>query len=329
MRAAAVVLLGALAGLAQAVPARAQGLGEPAPAPECCLSLLLPLGGRALALGNALSARTSPDAVYLNPAGLAGLRGSQFAVQRASSFAGDLTGLSVFFVAPAVGTLGLSYRLLDQGTQEIRDENDMLLGEFTVREHALLASFATELVAGLSAGVNYKLYHLAPGCSGGICGQEDGSGTTHGIDLGVRFAPRRLPALRVGASVLNLGFRLQVINQQQADRFPTRLRVGAAYDLLAHVPVDSALALWASVEVARTLGADPPRTLPAFGLELSFRDAAFVRAGHVSGTGDEGWTALGIGLKYDRFSVAVAMPFGQGVLDSGEDPFHITFGVAF
>ena len=311
--------------LAQAAPARAQS-GGGAPPPECCKPLLVPLGGRATALGNALAARSSVDAVYVNPAGLADLEDDQVVVQRASTFAGEFTGVSVFFARPGIGTLGITYRLADLLEQEITVDPGTTIGEFAIRDHALLASFATEVVAGLYAGFNYKLYHT--GCSG-LCGSEDASGTTHGVDLGVRFAPTLVPALRLGASVLNLGFPLQVINRQQADRLPTRLRVGAAYDVLAHVRADSALALWVSAEVSRTVGIEPVGTIPAVGLELAYRNAAFVRAGHARGDGMEGWTALGVGFEYDRFSVAVARPFGEDVADSGQEPFQITFGVKF
>lgn len=325
-RALVTIVFAGLAVLVQAVPARAQA-GGAVPPTECCKPLLVPLGGRATALGNALSARSSVDAVYINPAGLAGLRDDQFVVQRATTFAGEFTGLSVFFARPGIGTLGITYRLADMLEQEVTDRNSpIVIGEFAIRDHALLASFATEVVSGLYAGLNYKLYHS--GCSG-TCGPELGSGTTHGVDLGVRYAPALLPALRVGAAVLNLGFPLQVINRQQADRMPARLRIGAAYDVLAHLPADSALALWVSAEVLRTLGAEAGVTIPAVGVELSYRDAAFVRAGHVRADGLEGWTALGVGFEYNRFSVAVARPFGQDLVDSGREPFQITFGVHF
>jgi len=288
--------------------------------------LLVPLGGHATAVGNALAARVSVDAVYVNPAGLAGLRDDQFVVHRASTFVAEFTGLSVFLARPGIGTLGITYRLADLLEQEATGDGGIVGGKFAIRDHALLASFATDVGAGLYAGFSYKLYHT--GCSG-ACGPDTGSGTTHGVDLGVRYAPEWVPALRVGASVLSLGFPLQVINRRQADRLPTRLRVGAAYDVLAHVPADSALALWVSAEVSRTLGTEPAATIPAVGIELSYRNAAFVRAGHVRGEGLEGWTALGVGLEYDRFSVAVARPFGEDVSASGSEPFQITFGVRF
>src|SRR5690606_26802124 len=197
-----------------------------------------------------------------------------FVVPPASTFASESPGVSVFFARPGIGTLGITYRLADLLEQEITDLNGQVIGEFAIRDHALLASFATEVVAGLYAGFNYKLYHTA--CSG-LCGPENASGTTHGVDLGVRFAPAVAPALRLRASVLSLGFPLQVINRQQADRLPTRLRVGAAYDVLAHVRPDSALALWVSAEISRTVGIEPVGAIPAVGLELSYRNAAFVR----------------------------------------------------
>ncbi|NIU74474.1 MAG: hypothetical protein GWN71_13080, partial [Gammaproteobacteria bacterium] len=50
------------------------------PENECCLVLLIPVGARAVALGGALTSRSSADAVFRNPAGLAGLEQDAFFV---------------------------------------------------------------------------------------------------------------------------------------------------------------------------------------------------------------------------------------------------------
>jgi len=284
------------------------------------------VGARALAVGHALAARPSPDAVFVNPAGLARLRGDQFVVHHATNVAGDATALSLLFAREAIGTLGLSYQLLDAGEIESTDEAGNVTGVLALRDHMLWASFATPISRELAAGFNYKLYRLSATCTR-VCGEDAQSGTTHAVDVGVQYRPGWLPSLEVGVSVVSLGFPLQVVNAAQADELPTRLRVGAAYNVLGRARPDTALALWISLEVSQSVR-DPGRRIPSIGVELAVRDAVFLRAGHAGGEGLEGWTAIGLGVQHQRFTVGVAKPFGVSGLDSGREPFQVSFGVA-
>src|SRR3989337_2102979 len=71
--------------------------------------LLLPVRARATVLGQAGSpASGSSEAVFWNPAGLATLASSEFAVQYASTFASDNTALSVYLRNRRPGTVGVT-----------------------------------------------------------------------------------------------------------------------------------------------------------------------------------------------------------------------------
>lgn len=267
------------------------------------------------------------EAVFINPAGLVGLRGDQFMIHRSSGLAGEGNTFSVLFSREHVGTIGVTYHILDGGEIVATDMSGRPVGTLLIRDHLLVASFATYVGYGLSAGFNYKLYHFANTCRGS-CGGESTSGSTHAVDVGVQLNPRWLPALQIGASVLSIGFPLQVVNFEQADVLPSRLRLGFAYNALSHSALDSIADLWVSAEISQSLR-HSDRRVPSIGVELAFEDALFLRAGYVRGQALEGWTAIGLGVRYQRFQVSVAKPFGAAAGDPDLDLFEMTFGIRF
>ncbi|MBI4410398.1 MAG: PorV/PorQ family protein [Gemmatimonadetes bacterium] len=330
-----------LAVLLLALPAAALGQGrrfspavplEPAdqlqsPNAECCLILLLPVGARAVALGGATVARTSPDAVFANPAGLAGIAANELVLHYTASVAGQTTAVSLLFTPAVVGTLGASYQLVDHGEIEQTDETGQSVGSLSLRHHVLVASFGTVVTGGLAAGLNYKLYQFRIGCRG-ACRLERRTATTHAVDAGIRYVPERLPALQLGAAVTSVGFALQVVNAEQADPLPTRVRLGAAYEVLRHLQPDSTVALWVAVELADRWR-DPGSPQASLGLELAASEAVFLRAGYTYGDGLETGGSVGLGLRYARFTVAIAKSFVPSVLDPEEEPLQLTFGMSF
>lgn len=293
---------------------------------ECCLVLLLPVGARSASVGGALTAATGVDAVFINPAGLAALGANHFIIHQ-NSMSADATAFSFLLAPRGAGTLGLSYQLHDIGDIENTDEHGRTIGSLAIRHHLLVASYGVPVHGGLSAGMNYKLYQFRIGCSG-ACAGEEVAATTHAVDVGIHFRPSRYPALQLGAALVNTGFALQVVNAQQADPLPRRLRAGVLYDLLWHLPFSKAYALWLATEMT----AVPDRSeaiQPAVGIEFSAHDAVFLRMGYVSGTGVGTGTSMGIGMRHSRFDMAVAKSFVSSRLDLFDEPIQFTFGVAF
>lgn len=322
----------AVGGAACLIPARAAAQGDGAdaraPASECCLVLLLPVGARTIALGRALTATASPDAAFANPAGLAGLDGGHFMIHH-TDVAAEANAFSLLLTPGSAGTVGVSYELVDFGEIEHTDDRGQTIGAITLRHHVLIASFAADVGGGVAAGLNYKLYQFRIGCRG-MCGGEEVTATTHAVDIGVRYHPATAPALELGVAVVNVGFPLQVINAQQADPLPVRARLGAAYELLHRVrPVEGIELRWAldvlldAVDRWREFGA--PRL--STGLELDVRDAIFLRAGYVPGDGIGTGAAIGIGVNYDRFAIAVARSFASSPLEAAEEPMQFSFGL--
>src|SRR3954469_9402955 len=66
--------------------------------------LLIPVGGKAAALGQAAVADDgSSESAFWNPAGLAGLRHSEVAIHRANTFASNNTVLSGYLASRSLG----------------------------------------------------------------------------------------------------------------------------------------------------------------------------------------------------------------------------------
>jgi hypothetical protein len=311
------------------------GLGTlPAPthaptalAKACCVSLLDPTGARALSLGDAVTARPAADALFANPSLLGPLVDDQFLVHNASTSIADLNTFTLL-LATSVGSFALSYRLNDFGEIATTGETPggPETGSSAFTEHSLIATYGTRIGAGFSAGVSYKLFQLRLDCRG-FCGTEPFAATTHMLDLGAHWAAPPIPGLELGASLVNVGFPLQVINEAQASPPPARLRVGAAYEVLQHSQLDSIARLRVSVDAVQNVASPGLPTLNA-GAELSLDETLFVRAGYGGGAGAAGGAGLGVGLRYDRFDLAVAKSFSSSPLETG-DPFQVSFGIRF
>lgn len=316
----ALVLATAVAGLGQSAPAATQ---EGSSSYECCQTLLYPIGARAMALGNALAARPMAEAMVVNPAGLARLPSSEFRVHSDRSDVNNTTTFTISFGVGRAGVAAIGYRLLDWGESLATDENNNPLGSFSITDQMLSASFATTVLPNVDAGVTYKLLQWRLDCAV-IC--QSASGTTNLVDLGLRADVPWVRSLQVGLSATQLGLPVQVENAAQSDPTPTRIRIGAAYEVLQHFRPDSTVQLFASVDVVNGIRAGIERTAAA-GLELVFDRALFVRLGYASGVGKGTGGSVGVGLVWERFDVSVAKAFSAS--DDGTEPFQVTFAISF
>jgi hypothetical protein len=296
------------------------------PATECCLVLLLPVGANSVALGRALTARPSLDGAFANPAGLAGLQESHFTVHR-TALAGDATALSLILTPARVGTLGLSYQLLDVGEIEATDDRGQTIGSLSLRHHLLIATYATPITGGVSTGFNYKFYQFRVGCSGS-CSEQALTTTAHAVDLGLRYSPRQVPTLQIGALVSNLGFAPQSAQAQDGDLLPLRLRLGIAYEVLGHLLPELPVAAWLAFELEDSWRT-PGSPTPSFGIELNADEMVFLRAGYVPGNGTGTGTAVGIGISYTRFIISVAKAFGTPFTENDAEAVQVSFGIGF
>jgi hypothetical protein len=297
------------------------------PASECCLELLLPVGARSVAMGQALVTSGDPESLFVNPAGLAWLHRGVFTVHHGTNQQAQMDALTVLFTPKRIGTIGLTYHLFDYGATDATDINGLPIGTLSTRAQMLVLSYATYVVPTISAGVNYRLYNFRSDCAGS-CSEFQFSGTTQGLDAGVQYRSVSARGLRAGASLDNVGFALQIVNADQSDPPPLRLRLGASYEVLHHFRPDTTLALRVAVQ-SDVKVRNGSGVVPSVGVELSVNQAIFLMAGYRGGEGLNTGLAVGVGLRYERFEVAVAKAFSSSSLDTQTEPLQLTFAVGF
>ena len=283
-----------------------------------------------------MTARTSIDGLFFNPASLANFGRDELIVHHANTLQGEGQNIALSYVHDVRvwrATFALTGVLVDLGEIEQTDENGLPLGNLAASEKHLHLTFATPIARGLRGGFTFTVYNIS----------VDKSATSWLIDGGLQYSVPRVRGLELGASLMHAGPGLQVINAAQRDPTPRRLRFGAAYEL-GHVFLrDSAVSFWLSGDMVgrlRTFGGDTATAdsirgrasgwAPAFnvGAELAFDQTIFFRAGYAM-SGDNlaaGGGGIGIGIRLKRFTFAVGQSFGT--TQEGE-PFQISFGYTF
>ena len=295
---------------------------------EGALFLLLPVGAQAVSLGRAMTWVEGVEGVFWNPAGLAGVERSQAVIFRGDHVAGTATAVTSLWARQGVGALGASYFLLDAGQIDQTDEFGNYTGTITIRNHLGILSGATRIGSRLSAGVNLKVIRFQLACRG-ICGDEGTMATTYAIDAGIQGTPTE--TLRLGAMVAHLGPSLQVLNAEQADPLPSRLRVAAAYNVIATFTETDELRGWVAVEVEdrlRDIGS--PSLYVGSELIAGGSEALSLRAGWVfSDLNQEDGGRVGLGLLYERFNLSIAKSLAVSSLTGETEPVHVTFSIGF
>ena len=318
------LVLGALA--VTAGPLRAQD----AP-PEGGIFLLLPVGAKAVSLGRAMTAQAGGESVFWNPAGLGELSQAQLLLYR-GDYVGDLRGTAAsgLLSRAGVGTIGLTYHLLDVGDQELTDGQGNVLGTISVRNHLGVASVATRVWNRLNLGFNFKVLQFRQSCRG-QCLDPGVTATTYAVDVGLQITDLAGLPLRLGAMIAHAGPRFQVLNEEQADPLPTRMRVSADYEVLGQLVEIPGVELHVTAEVEdrwRHPGSPSLYLGTEFGAQVD-PAVLLVRAGYVKGNGEQlDGAAVGVGLRYQRFDLGVAKSLASNITGAAE-PVHVTFGLLF
>ncbi len=317
-------------GLALVLPLGLHGQDSEPGSAEGALFLLLPVGAQGVALGRAMTAVPSPESAFWNPAGLASMEKSQLVIMRGDHLVGEGTALSGLMVRQPIGVVGLSYELLDEGEQDLTDIEGNVRGAISVRSHVGIVSLATRLTGWLDVGFNLKVVQFNLSCTG----QCDGAGvrsTGWAMDAGVQSQPIGGLPLRLGAMLAHLGPDFQVVNAEQADPLPSRIRVSAAYNFLRHFVDTDGINLWVRLEVEDRWRDPGDATSYYVGTELTAGrgDVIYVRSGYVQGeVGQADGMAIGVGLRYERFELGLAKNLAGSITGESE-PVHVSFGIGF
>jgi hypothetical protein len=296
----------------------------PAAGQDNTLLLLVPVGARASSMGGTTTAFQGPDAAFYNPAGLAGLTKNAFMLHHSEFSATEqqMTAFSLVVTPLDLFSVAVSYQLFDRDEIPTTDATGQVTGELILRDHLLVTSAAVPLAPGLGAGLSYRIFQQRIDCNG-RCGSAENVETAHAFDAGVRYSPPIHSALQLGLAVLNVS---PGQDDDQPGAFPSRIRLGAAYDVLAATGTSETLALRLGVDLRDEL-TDLGDPKIAVGLELDLQEAVFLRAGYAPGEGLGTGAAVGIELRYDRFAVGVSRSFVNSQADT--EPFQVSFGIDF
>ncbi len=187
-------------------------------------------GARGIGVGNAgVADRSGNSSAFYNPALAPFSRGQHLEVAAAfMRFDRQLQHLQ--FGSP-LERAGIAAGLLHAGVSSIdgRDTNGFHTGDLSTDEFAFFLGFGLRLSERVSAGINLQLFRsdLLDGL---------GAATSVGIDLG--FSAAITPDLSLGIVLDDLLAKydwdtsgIVTGGGSTTDRFPTRLRLGAAYEL--------------------------------------------------------------------------------------------------
>ncbi len=177
---------------------------------------------RTLGLGGAfVGLADEASAAVWNPAGLAQLVPNELRFETARLF--EDTSINAFnFAVPGnrLPSFGLTVVYLSSGNFERTNELNDPLGTFGEGETAYILSMAKSVNTRLAIGANAKMVRQSV---------EDFAGTGVGFDLGGLY--NLTPAIKVGASVLNLGGP-SITLRDSKETYPIEFRAGFSAQLL-------------------------------------------------------------------------------------------------
>lgn len=165
--------------------------------------LTIPVGARAAAMGNAISASVEDlTSIYWNPAGLSAVTRGKVTAEYAQWLADVDFNFFAVAVPTSVGTVGLGITSMRTPDMEVTTVDDQYgTGEtFTASSYALALSFGRSLTDRFAVGssIKYVSERIWNSTAGGVA-----------IDIGTTFiTPFR--DIRLGASISNFGTKMKI-----------------------------------------------------------------------------------------------------------------------
>lgn len=255
--------------------------------------LQLGVGARPSAMGEAFAAVAGDvNAVYWNPAGLAGLERGELSMTHAL-WLGNITYSNIAYAQPALGgTLGLAFNILRTGDIRKADNTGLRLDEnYSMSDQMGILSYARGF-GNLALGANFKYIYS---------GLENEGAHAYAMDAGALYSGLRPwgRKLALGAAVQNAGTKARYVSEEQP--LPVTLRAGGCLELLNGLQLASDLDY---LEKTITVHAGAEYTRAMAGLVLA------VRAGYKNDTVKElgalsGLTA-GLGVDWNGFRLDYA-----------------------
>ena len=292
------------------------------------LFLLLPVGAQTVGMAQAAVAeRLGSEAVWSNPSGIARLEKREVAIHHSETVAarGDV----ITFLAPVkhLGSFALSVNLLDFGNQQITDPGGTPIGLVLPRNILFAGTFGAALGRHVSLGMSYKRLQYRVDCSGQCASVPTFKATSSAVDFGAQYDVPGDSSVRLGASVRNIGTKLQVNDSEQADPLPTRIEVGASWKLRFIAKYVADIDVRIAGDVIATKTADDPSA--RIGADLTYQKTVHLRGGYIANDTDGANAAVGFGLGTGRLLFDIARTFGGLSEDAGKTPTYISLRFVF
>jgi hypothetical protein len=292
------------------------------------LFLLLPVGAQTVGMAQAAVAeRLGSEAVWSNPSGIARLAKREVAIHHSETIAarGDVVTL----LAPIrhVGAFAVSVNLLDFGNQQITDPGGTPIGLVLPRNILFAGTFGATVGKSMSLGMSYKRLQYRVDCSGQCANVSTFTATSSAVDFGGQYDVPGDSTIRLGASVRNIGTKLQVNDREQADPLPTRIEVGVSWRLAFIAKYVSDIDVRVAGDVIATKSADDPSA--RIGTDITYQKTVHLRGGYIANDTDGANASIGFGLGTGRLLFDIARTFGGLSEDAGKTPTYVSLRFLF
>ncbi|MEI7904030.1 MAG: PorV/PorQ family protein [Candidatus Firestonebacteria bacterium] len=180
--------------------------------------LKLGVGAKAAALGDAMTAAASGvEAVYWNPAGVAGIKEGEAAFSH-TLWAVETAHTSAGFAMPLgeKSALGVLVNYFSAGTMEKIDNTGLAVGTFTASDLSAAVCYSTKFGENLPVGISLKYI------SGTI---DNSTGSAFAADLGLKYEFSH--DFSLAAAVLNLGTKLKYSLLEES--LPMNIKAGILF----------------------------------------------------------------------------------------------------
>lgn len=292
------------------------------------LFLLLPVGAQTVGMAQAtVGERLGSEAVWSNPAGIARLDKREAAIHHSETIAAR--GDAVTFVLPRkrLGAFALSVNLLDFGNQQITDAGGTPIGLVLPRNLLFAGTFGATIGTSMSVGVSYKRLQYRVDCSGQCANVTTFTATSNALDFGLQYDVPSATPVRIGAAVRNIGTKLRVNDSEQADPLPTRIEVGASWQLSFIEKYVSDVGARLAGDVIADRSADHPSA--RIGADVMYQNRVHLRGGYIVNDTDGANASVGFGLGAGRLVFDIARTFGGFSEDAGKTPTYISLRFLF
>ena len=254
------------------------------------------------------------------------MRGTSAAIHHSQSGGGTADAVAVVAHSRVLGSFGVSASLRDFGSSTNADEGGTEGGTILPRSLIYAATYAASLER-LNLGLSYKLVQWRIDCSGPCTGETGLMASTSALDAGAQVSLDPALPVTVGASVRNVGLKVQVNDEPQSDELPSRLQAG----LELRVPGLDELVGGAELRVSADMVSELRRMDPSprVGAEIGWQRKIHVRGGYASRSGGFGGPSLGVGYEAGSLAIDFARLFDEVSSLTGSEPTYLSVRYRF